>query len=134
MLGPWTFIFMIFDTYSFNDGNSFQQRHDFFLNGLLFSAKDIFRNSFEIIALPFNLKLWWRKVSKEWPCFKNYLKLDLNRGSTEMTERTGLLEKKMQQHGNGDGMLNILDKITRKQSDVLKYIWKYGNTVYLFLF
>jgi hypothetical protein len=135
MLGLWTFIFMIFDTYSFNDGNSFQQRHDFFLNGLLFFAKDIFRNSFEIIALPFNLKLWWRKVSKEWPCFKNYLKLDLNRGSTEMTERTGLLEKKVQQHGNGDGVEYSRQHHSETIGcfEIYMEIWKYRISIFVLI-
>jgi hypothetical protein len=97
-LGVWAFNFMFTtsDTYSFNYGNSFQQQHDFSLDSSLF----FFRNPFAIIALPFNLKLWWRKVSEEWPCFYDNLKLNLNRESTEMTERTGLLEQQVQHNGN----------------------------------
>ncbi len=83
----WAFHFMICSPYKLNEdippSKSF----------LLLST---YKTPFEVIALPFNLKLWWRKVSKEWPCFYNNLKLNPQGESTQRTR----LEHGVQQHGN----------------------------------
>ncbi|CAB4033205.1 Hypothetical predicted protein [Paramuricea clavata] len=125
-LGLWTLLFMISDLYSFND-DLFQHAH-FVLNDSSLFSKDIFRNSFEIITLPFNLKLWWRKVSKEWPRFYNNLKLDLKRESTEMTERTGLPNRESSEVTERTGLLNRESTEMTERTGLLEVqVQQHGN-------
>ncbi len=88
----WAFIFMICSPYKFNEDINLPQHP--YLNPLWLLST--YKTPFEVIALPLNLKLWWRKVSKEWPCFYNNLKLNPEGESTERTR----LEHGVQQHGN----------------------------------
>jgi hypothetical protein len=78
----WMAFFMIFDIYG---TRKFQSDH-FALNGFG-------RSALEVITCPFNLPLLWEKVCQQWPSFniKNFIKkLNLDRESIKMTERTGL--------------------------------------------
>ena len=63
----WSLIFLVCDIINLNHR----------IKSPLKSFGFTFNSSFEITALPFNLKLWWRKVSKEWPRFYTKLKLNL---------------------------------------------------------
>ena len=84
LLSIWTFTIMCFNTYH--------------LLQYLIELKNL--NAIEIITLPLNFKLLWRMVSKELPCFYNYLKLNLEEDSTEVTELTRLLSLEVQEHRN----------------------------------
>ena len=102
----------------------------------------------EIITFPFNLKLWWRVVSKEWPCFYNNLKLTLKKDSTEVTERTRLLSPEIQEHGNGhQANYEFIGQFNGQRSEtnirisqskrLLKQLgerWKYRLSIYILLF
>ena len=84
LLSIWTFTTMCFNT-------NYLLQH-------LIDFKNL--NAIEIITLPLNFKLLWRMVSKELPCFYNYLKLNLEKDSSEVTELTRLLSLEVQEHGN----------------------------------
>jgi hypothetical protein len=70
---PWALIFPFSDPLSFNENDHIT------MTPLQSTLRETFKNSIGIITLPFNLKLWWHRVSTKWP---RGLKLNITRNSS----------------------------------------------------
>ena len=122
---PWALFFPFSDLLSFNENDHLSMRTLRLLE---------FKNSIEIITLPFNLKLWWHRVSTKWPRF---FKLNLTRNSSflqletnpelstttqeSLEERLLLLPQLENDHQEGDRHFGFLE------------IMKYRFSILIFL-